>query len=615
MSPSGSRPGPLRSIRFRIVGAFLVAMVALLGALGFLIVRYQEVSRSQALITEGYLPLATAVGGLAIFQQRIDTDLDRLLRGERRPATGAEAAVQLYTAALSQALDEARIHARGGARLAASGEERARINKILAQLDRIDTLFQEYEEEAARLQRLLEDGRSDDALTERLSRTRTDLADEISTLGTLIDSRIESLTRQTDAMRIRATATATLAALAAAGISAILLAAVLLALRPIARLTAEVRRLATGDYSGRVDVAGADEIAYLAREFNGMVDALQQRDRALVERAEELNRLSRYLGSVLDTLRDGLVVVEDGVVTLANPAARSNWQMAPDQAPLGPLADALSKPGASEIDGPGGRTFQVRVTPFGDRGQIAVLADITDSLEATERLARSERLALVGQMLAQITHEVRNPLNALSLNAEMLADELEALDPDKHTEAWDLLGTVSGEIDRLTEVTAHYLQMARRPPARLAPASLSELVNDVVRLLAAELDSQGVSLSRDLASLPPQRIDGNQLRQALLNVVRNAVDAGSTQLALTVTAESRTVRVALTDNGPGMTREQIDRATDPFFSTKATGTGLGLAITRQILEDHGGGVEIASAHGQGTTVSLVLPRRDSREEA
>jgi signal transduction histidine kinase len=123
-----------------------------------------------------------------------------------------------------------------------------------------------------------------------------------------------------------------------------------------------------------------------------------------------------------------------------------------------------------------------------------------------------------------------------------------------------------------------------------------------------------VTLTLDVTELPPQRVDGNQLRQALLNVVRNAVDAGAQGLRLVVTSRVRDVGVSLADDGPGMTAEQIDRATDPFFSTKATGTGLGLAITRQILEDHGGEVEIESELGRGTTVSLVFPRRDATED-
>jgi signal transduction histidine kinase len=214
-------------------------------------------------------------------------------------------------------------------------------------------------------------------------------------------------------------------------------------------------------------------------------------------------------------------------------------------------------------------------------------------------------------MLAQITHEVRNPLNALSLNAEMLSEELGRLDPSRKTEAWALLETVSGEIERLTAVTAHYLQLARRPKARLAPERLGDLVSDVVRLVHAELEQAGVRLEVALEPVPPQLVDGHQLRQALLNVLRNAVEAHAHRLRLALTAEEGEVHIALTDDGPGMTAEEIARAFDPFFSTKASGTGLGLAITRQILEDHEGTVRVSSERGVGTTFVFVLPFRPS----
>jgi signal transduction histidine kinase len=247
--------------------------------------------------------------------------------------------------------------------------------------------------------------------------------------------------------------------------------------------------------------------------------------------------------------------------------------------------------------------------PFGGNGVIVVAADVTEQRRALDRLARSERLALVGQMLAQITHEVRNPLNAMSLNAEMLADELDRIDPAGTTDAGELLATVSGEIERLTHITAHYLQLARRPKATLAPENLPDLVADVARLLHAELAKAGVSLGVRGEPLPPQLVDGNQVRQALLNVVRNAVEAGARQLAIELRSDGDEVHLALTDDGPGMTPDEVERAFDPFFSTKTTGTGLGLAITRQILEDHDGTVRVVSAPGRGTTVTLVLPTR------
>jgi two-component system NtrC family sensor kinase len=131
----------------------------------------------------------------------------------------------------------------------------------------------------------------------------------------------------------------------------------------------------------------------------------------------------------------------------------------------------------------------------------------------------------------------------------------------------------------------------------------------VARLLTADLERQGVKLRLRCDSLEPQLVDGNQLRQALLNVVRNAAEAGARNLELSLTAEDGEVRLALTDDGPGMSDDEVERAFDPFFSTKASGTGLGLAITKQILEDHDGTIRVDSALGHGATLTLVLPER------
>lgn len=138
------------------------------------------------------------------------------------------------------------------------------------------------------------------------------------------------------------------------------------------------------------------------------------------------------------------------------------------------------------------------------------------------------------------------------------------------------------------------------------------LLEDVVRLLDAELGQRGVTLVLDPASVGIQRIDGNQLRQAVLNIIRNAVESGATILDVRCARERREVTIAIADNGPGMSEEERSRAFDPFYSTKASGTGLGLAITRQILEDHDGSVRVDSTP-QGTTITLVLPDRPARD--
>jgi nitrogen fixation/metabolism regulation signal transduction histidine kinase len=601
----------LRTIRFRIVAAFLVAALAMLAAMGFLVTQYRSVSQQHQLMTQGYLPIAQDVDALALAQERVDNDIERLLRHTRRPGTGLASSAVIYTDRLRQTLGQARIHAASAQAMTQDPRAQASLHKVLAQLEQIDTLFAQYEASSSAIVVLLERERRTeaDAQLDPLRSQAAQLGDEIDKLSRELAQRIDTLSQDAEAQRIRASAVAGALAALALGVCGGGLAAVLMALRPIAELTAQVQRLAEGDYSGRAEVRGGDELAVLAGEFNKMVESLRNRDRTLVERAQQLDVLTRYLSSVLNSLEDGLFVVEDSRITLSNPAASQLWGATEDAEPPFAIGALLNRPGRHEIDGPNRTRHEVRISRFGDAGVIVVSVDITEQERARERLGRSERLALVGQMLAQITHEVRNPLNALSLNAELLSDELGDLDPDRKTEAWDLLGTVSGEIERLTEVTAHYLVMARRPKAQLAAVDLQGLLADVRRLLQAELDQGGVILAVAPVDPSPRLADGNQLRQALLNVLRNAAEAGAHKLALSVVSEHGQVRIALTDDGPGMTPDEIKRATDPFFSTKASGTGLGLAITRQILEDHGGSVEIMSEPGRGSTLTLVLPDR------
>ena len=592
------------SIRFRIVAAFLAGMLVMLAAMGVLVFQVQGVARSQALITDGYLPLAKTTALLTTWQARIDNDVRRVLDDEARPGTGALSPTVIFTDKLRGELQLARAHASASKGLATSAQQSAGLAKVLIQLGRIEKLFDDYRDQTARALAAAP-GSVDRAALQQKSAA---LGDAIQTLSQEIDGRIRELTAQTEAARVQSTVVAAVLSAVAFLLAFALLGIVMYALRPIGRLTDQVQRLSAGDYTGRVEVRGADEIASLAAEFNTMVGAIRARDHALVERAEQLNTLSRYLASVVDSLSEGLVVLEDDAVTLTNPSARESWGV--DRgAPIPELLAPCLAPGLHEITDADGRLHEVRVTAFGEAGWVLSTTDVTEATAAKQRLARSERLALVGQMLAQITHEVRNPLNALSLNTEMLADELQVFDPDKQTETWEILDTISGEIERLTDVTAHYLQLARRPPAQPEGVDLGHLVRDIERLLQPELKVQKVALTVRLGMVEPLHADGNQLRQALLNVVRNAVEAGARNLELTAGIEDHEVTLCLADDGPGMSEDELLHATDPFYSTKASGTGLGLAITRQILEDHDGVVRVQSTPGQGTRIELIFPHR------
>ena len=240
-----------------------------------------------------------------------------------------------------------------------------------------------------------------------------------------------------------------------------------------------------------------------------------------------------------------------------------------------------------------------------------------DRLLATqsEELRRTERLATIGKMASQITHEIRNPLSSMGLNSELLEDELADLaasgGDESVAEASALVGAIRGEIDRLTAVTEQYLRFARLPKPTLADADLNALLSDLLSFMRGEMLSRGVRSECELsANLPPVALDRNQVRQAVLNLLRNSIEAlndGGVVRIETRRLSPERIELLVGDTGPGIEEETLARVFEPFFTTKATGTGLGLALVQQIVAEHGGTVECHSKLGEGTTFRIELP--------
>ena len=259
--------------------------------------------------------------------------------------------------------------------------------------------------------------------------------------------------------------------------------------------------------------------------------------------------------------------------------------------------------------------------PASGGDEVAQLAaefnTMASALEERERLLiRSERLAAVGKIAAQITHEVRNPLSSIGLNAELLEEEVA-----DQPEARKLAQAIVREVDRLAEITEEYLRLARLPRPRLEAEDLSHLCTSLLAFQRGELAARGIAVEARLATdLPPVAADENQVRQALLNILRNGAEAMGEGGTLTVeTAHEPAapgpgsdpgggyVAVRIHDTGPGIAADHQAKIFDPFFTTKEKGTGLGLALTQQIIVEHGGSIEVTSAPGQGTTFVVRLP--------
>ena len=216
---------------------------------------------------------------------------------------------------------------------------------------------------------------------------------------------------------------------------------------------------------------------------------------------------------------------------------------------------------------------------------------------------------LIETLAAGIAHEVRNPLNSLQINVGILEQELLELLPDRNVHAFAVLQKISGEIKRLDDFVSEFLRFARPPRLNVERLPVRPLITDLVAFIAPECSKNGVALDTDLRGPDTAIVDGFQLKQAVLNLVLNALQAmpKGGHVVVRTAGDKRRFAVAVADDGEGMSPETREKAFTPFFTTREDGTGLGLPLVRRIVEQHGGSVEIASTLGEGTTVTLVFP--------
>jgi signal transduction histidine kinase len=232
-------------------------------------------------------------------------------------------------------------------------------------------------------------------------------------------------------------------------------------------------------------------------------------------------------------------------------------------------------------------------------------------LEAAK--VQAERLAVVGQMAAQVAHEVRNPLGSITLNLDLIRKEIDrlaagnGLSPD---EGRALIQDMREEVRRIGRVIEDYLQFARLPKVQRQPLALNGFLEQKLAFLCTELEQANVKLRTDFdPAATTINAHGDQLWQAVLNLIRNGCEAmdGGGELTISTRRDGGQVLLLVSDNGTGMTEEQRRQVFAPFFTTKEGGTGLGTALVHQIVTEHGGYLECQSARGKGSTFTVFLP--------
>ncbi len=243
------------------------------------------------------------------------------------------------------------------------------------------------------------------------------------------------------------------------------------------------------------------------------------------------------------------------------------------------------------------------------KGAVAVIHDVTELKKYEEEARRAERLSAMGNLAAGVAHEIRNPLNAISITAQRLRSEFAPRKDEDEYRSFTQL--ILDEIKRLDNIINQFLSLAKAHELNLAPTDMRRFLNEAVDLAQIEASEKGIRVTRDIGQLPTIRIDPEEMKKALLNIMLNGIQATDSSGELSVRCyhdeKQGIISVEIEDTGRGIPEEKLSRIFQPYFSTREKGTGLGLSIAYRIISDHRGRVTVKSKVGKGTVFTITLP--------
>jgi PAS domain S-box-containing protein len=370
---------------------------------------------------------------------------------------------------------------------------------------------------------------------------------------------------------------------------------------------------------------------FIERALNKVPRMTSEQIRSLLDLlAEENERLE----SVLDSMTDGIIVSDaSNNFILANKSAerllpllggetqdRPVWLFIDDEEISRFLRESLEnhdRVSDSEftIETKGAtRTLALSIMPLVSsgriRGSLLHVEDISEKRSREARLRRAENLAALTTLTAGVAHEIKNPLASISIHIQLANKAMHGRESVETKSISHYLNIVAEEVERLNLIVMDFLFAVRPMDLELAESDLNEFVKEMMAFLKYELDQGEISSSLELAEgLPKVMLDVRFMKQAMLNLVKNAIAAmpSGGELKVTTSRQGDDVRLTVEDSGEGIKEEILAKIFEPFFTTKPTGSGLGLTLVYKIVKEHQGEIQVRTKVGEGSCFTIILP--------
>jgi two-component system, NtrC family, nitrogen regulation sensor histidine kinase NtrY len=419
--------------------------------------------------------------------------------------------------------------------------------------------------------------------------------------------------------------------------------------RPVQMLAEGARAIGAGQLDLRLEPDSGDELGSLVESFNMMAaelrtsrEKLEQSRLDLEHKNLEVDARRRYIETILERVATGVIsLAADGRVSTVNGAAERLLGLGTtvlgrpaadvfgrdDLRPLLPLVEATRSD-------PGGTVREITIAREGREVHLAAAATVLSGGDTARRegavlvlddvtpLIRAQRVAAWRDVARRLAHEIKNPLTPIQLSAERLRRHFGEAPPPTKALVAECTDAIITEVEALKGLVDEFAQFARMRGPRLLPTDIHRMIDEALQLYAGVLQQGTVTIERRFeAGLPQVRTDVEQMRQVVINLVDNAIEAlgGPTAadrpngevptIAIATTRDelNAVVRITVSDNGPGVPAADRDKLFMPYYSTKGRGSGLGLAIVRRIIVEHGGGIEVGVGPAGGTVFTIELP--------